>query len=88
MTVAAQETTPEVVRALSSVIAGEPTLSEDGLTISAPVADGIRSIAAISECLVAAGVDVVDFAMRRPSLDDVFLTLIGKTTAVPEPQNA
>ncbi|MER5501733.1 MULTISPECIES: ATP-binding cassette domain-containing protein [unclassified Streptomyces] len=78
----------DAVRALSSAIAGEPTVSEDGLKVSAPVADGMRSIAAIAERLDSAGVEVVDFALRRPSLDDVFLTLIGKTAAVREPQPA
>ncbi|MET9662096.1 ATP-binding cassette domain-containing protein [Streptomyces sp. NPDC006510] len=76
------------IRALSAVVGGEPTLSEDGLKVSAPVADGMRTIAAIAERLDSAGVDVVDFALRRPSLDDVFLTLIGKTAAVREPQPA
>ncbi len=28
-----------------------------------------------------AGIKVVDIALRRPSLDDVFLTLTGHTTA-------
>ncbi|WP_406191245.1 ATP-binding cassette domain-containing protein [Streptomyces griseus] len=89
VTVATPETAADTVRALSSAIAGEPTLSEDGLTVSAPVAEGTHSIAAVAASLAAAGVEVVDFALRRPSLDDVFLTLIGKTAAaVPEPQKA
>ncbi|WP_326767601.1 ATP-binding cassette domain-containing protein [Streptomyces sp. NBC_01591] len=88
VTVTAPAEAENAIRALSSVIVGEPTLSEDGLKVSAPVADGMRTIAAIAERLDSAGVDVVDFALRRPSLDDVFLTLIGKTAAVREPQPA
>jgi ABC-2 type transport system ATP-binding protein len=74
-----------VMRTFNEAITGEPTVSEDGLRVSAPLTAGMHSIATIAVGLDNAGIEVVDFALRRPSLDDVFLTLVGKST---EPQPA
>jgi ABC-2 type transport system ATP-binding protein len=35
-------------------------------------------VSAAAAALGESGVEVVDFALRRPSLDDVFFTLTGK----------
>jgi ABC-2 type transport system ATP-binding protein len=50
-----------------------------------PVTHGPERLAAIVRDLDAAGVSVVDLALRRPSLDDVFLSLTGRSAADPKP---
>ena len=49
-------------------------------TIEAPVTAGARRMPEIVRDLDAAGVLLDDLAIRRPSLDDVFLTLTGRST--------
>ncbi len=49
--------------------------------ISLPVDDGMATVAAAAAALSKAGLAVADFAVRRPSLDDVFLALTGKDKA-------
>jgi ABC-2 type transport system ATP-binding protein len=50
---------------------------EDGaLTVPAP--DGAASVVRVAAALDHAGVDVEEIALRRPTLDDVFLTLTGR----------
>jgi ABC-2 type transport system ATP-binding protein len=53
--------------------------------LSVPVKHGPERLAAIVRDLDAAGVSVVDLALRRPSLDDVFLSLTGRSAADPKP---
>ncbi len=67
----------EVRRALARVTAGEPDSSEDGRKVSVAVPTGMDMIASAAAALRDAGVQVSDFALRRPSLDDVFLSLTG-----------
>jgi ABC-2 type transport system ATP-binding protein len=42
-----------------------------------PVTEGARLLAAVVRDLDVAGVQLDDLALRRPTLDDVFLTLTG-----------
>ncbi len=49
-------------------------------TISAPVAHRARALSAVVQELAAAGIDVADIGLRRPTLDDVFLQLTGHPT--------
>ena len=46
-------------------------------TLLAPVADGVADLAAVLDELRRADIDVSDIGVRRPTLDDVFLTLTG-----------
>ena len=46
-----------------------------------PVTDGPGMLPDVAARLAAAGLRVSDLALRRPSLDDVFLALTGQTTA-------
>lgn len=67
-------------RALGAVATGDGV--HDGSTertLSAAVADGARSLRHVLERLEADGVEVLDVGLRRPTLDDVFLTLTGRT---------
>ncbi|MEQ0558025.1 ATP-binding cassette domain-containing protein [Amycolatopsis sp. NEAU-NG30] len=49
--------------------------------LSLPLDDGMATVAAAAAALSRAGLAVADFAVRRPSLDDVFLALTGKEKA-------
>jgi len=57
--------------------AGEPTVSTDGRAIEIAVNDGPLVLQRMLGELGAAGVDLHDAGMRRPTLDDVFLKLTG-----------
>ncbi|MER5299781.1 ATP-binding cassette domain-containing protein [Streptomyces lasiicapitis] len=67
------------VTALRAVSADEPSVDADGL-ISIALGDGMGGLATAAVALREQGVEVADFALRRPTLDDVFVTLTGKST--------
>ena len=71
---------PAAMTALAPVGAGVPTVDIHRSSISIPLRDGIGGFAAAADALRAAFVDVVDFTLRRPSLDDVFFNLTGNLT--------
>jgi ABC-2 type transport system ATP-binding protein len=52
--------------------------SVDGLTVGAPLRPRSGAIAEAVRRLDAAGVVIDDIALRRPTLDDVFVTLTGR----------
>ncbi|TYD00507.1 ATP-binding cassette domain-containing protein [Arthrobacter echini] len=57
---------------------GEPVTGDDGRSIEVTVSDGPRALQLILADLEEAGIALHDAGMRRPSLDDVFLTLTGR----------
>jgi ABC-2 type transport system ATP-binding protein len=69
---------------LGSIADGEPS-SVDGGVVCLPVRDRRGAIAEAVRRLDAAGVAIDDIAVRRPTLDDVFLTLTGHTAEDAEP---
>ncbi|WP_156727248.1 ATP-binding cassette domain-containing protein [Streptomyces apocyni] len=70
-----------VTTALASLSAEQPTVDQDSRTASIALSGGIKAIASISAELEAAGVEPLDFAVRRSSMDDVFLALTGHSSA-------
>jgi ABC-2 type transport system ATP-binding protein len=75
---------PAAVAALGP-IASEPPSAEEG-TVRVPIATGRRGV--IPEAvrrLDDAGVGIEDVAVRRPTLDDVFLTLTGRPAEEAQP---
>ncbi len=66
-------------RALADVSAAEVEVGEDGRTLSAPVGGGAADLARVLAALEREGVAVTDVGLRRPTLDDVFLTLTGRS---------
>ncbi len=50
---------------------------EDALRVSAPVADRVAALTETVRALAAAGIEARDIALRRPTLDEVFLHLTG-----------
>ncbi|WP_103353674.1 ATP-binding cassette domain-containing protein [Amycolatopsis sp. CA-128772] len=68
-------------RALARLASGEPQAGALRLTV--PVTHGAKALTEALALLAADGVDVRDVGVRRPTLDDVFLTLTGHETAEP-----
>ena len=64
------------IEALAPLSDGEPAL--DGTSLSTPLRGGVGGVVAAVRRLDAAGVGVADIAVRRPTLDDAFLTLTGR----------
>ncbi|MFI6498214.1 ATP-binding cassette domain-containing protein [Nonomuraea typhae] len=61
---------------------GRPDVDHDTVTVT--VKEGFATVPGILRDLDAAGVRVADLALRRPSLDDAFLALTGRTTSAGE----
>jgi ABC-2 type transport system ATP-binding protein len=59
-------------------------VSPDGLTVTVPLRPGIGAVAEAASALASMRVAVDDFGVRRPSLDDVFLSLTGKEAGKPQ----
>jgi ABC-2 type transport system ATP-binding protein len=62
---------------LASVASGDPTTDAHRHRVSIPVSTGTASLVEALRLLDTAQVAVSDVALRRPTLDDVFLTLTG-----------
>ncbi|MFG2104936.1 ATP-binding cassette domain-containing protein [Micromonospora echinaurantiaca] len=60
--------------------AATPAVDPAALRISVPVADRVAALAAVLRALDGAGVAVTDVAVRRPTLDEVFLRLTDTPT--------
>lgn len=56
---------------------GEPVERNGVMTV--PVTDRTRDLVTVSAALASAGIEPLDLAVRRPSLDEVFLQLTGPT---------
>jgi ABC-2 type transport system ATP-binding protein len=63
---------------LARIADGPPQVDAAERTVEAPVGGGARRMPEIVRDLDAAGVLLDDIGIRRPSLDDVFLTLTGR----------
>jgi ABC-2 type transport system ATP-binding protein len=68
---------PEAARAVARIAGAEPESDPDARRISAPVEDRIGALTEIMRTLAEEGVRVEDVALRRPTLDEVFLQLTG-----------
>ncbi|HKS71086.1 MAG TPA: ATP-binding cassette domain-containing protein [Ktedonobacterales bacterium] len=65
------------VRALSPIASGDLRVDAARRSIVVPVTGGARLLPGVVRDLDAAGLQLDDLALRRPTLDDVFLTLTG-----------
>ncbi len=66
--------------ALKRVTGAEPRIEPEARRVSAPAAKGAESLIAVVRALDAASVAVEDIALRRPTLDEVFIRITGQTT--------
>ena len=69
--------TMEIVQAVSGIT---PSLDDGLRQISAPVSTGSVALFEVLKALDVAGIHALDVGLKRPSLDDVFLSLTGHTT--------
>jgi len=67
-----------LARALAGLGSGPPTVDVAAGRVVLPVDDGPAILAELATRLAASGPRVADLALRRPTLDDVFLTLTGQ----------
>ena len=77
LTVAQAVDLPVVAERLRPLGVDEPHVDETARRLSLPVRGGVDVLADAIRRLEDAGVDVLDLALRRPDLDDVFLALTG-----------
>jgi ABC-2 type transport system ATP-binding protein len=63
--------------AVASFAEGEVTVDQQNRSLTAPVSGGSGVLVEMLRRLDASSVKVLDVALRRPTLDDVFLTLTG-----------
>ncbi|MGH8910505.1 MAG: ATP-binding cassette domain-containing protein [Egibacteraceae bacterium] len=71
----------DTARVLAALGHGEPQRSGDNGTLRLPTAKGVALVADAARALDRAGIEIADLGLRRPSLDDVFLTLTGRAAA-------
>ncbi len=69
------------VAALSAIATGEAHVDPQAGRVSVPVTAGGSVVADAVRLLDAAGIGIADLSLRRPTLDDVFLTLTGHPAA-------
>jgi ABC-2 type transport system ATP-binding protein len=67
---------------------GPPQVDAQAGEVTVPVTDGVAVLPGVVRRLDAAGLALSDLALRRPTLDDVFLTLTGQATQPPDPADA
>ena len=71
---------PAVARALSAVAGDDAHVDEDTGRVTVPIADGTAGLAEVVRILDGQRLAVDDLALRRPTLDEVFLALTGHLT--------
>jgi ABC-2 type transport system ATP-binding protein len=65
-------------RILAGVAIGEVQLGDNDRALTAAVEGGVPQLRTVLAALDDQGIDVVDVGLRRPTLDDVFLSLTGR----------
>ncbi|UPK73331.1 ATP-binding cassette domain-containing protein [Nocardioidaceae bacterium SCSIO 66511] len=71
---------PKAESALAAATGATPEVTESALRVSSPTSDGAAALAATVRALDAEQIVADDIALRRPTLDDVFLQLTGHTS--------
>ena len=84
-TVSRPEDLIEVADRLRALAVDEPRMDEQSRRLSLPVSGGTDVLAEALRRLEGSGVDVLDVGLRRPDLDDVFLTLTGHVAEAATP---
>lgn len=68
---------------LAGLVSAAPRVDSELRRISGPINGGAKVLIAAGRALDDEGIDVEDLGIRRPSLDDVFLSLTGHTATSP-----
>lgn len=72
---------PALARLLDPLGAEAVRIDEPTRTLDVPVDGGAEKLAAAVRLLETSGIEIDDLALRRPTLDEVFLHLTGESTA-------
>jgi ABC-2 type transport system ATP-binding protein len=67
---------------------GPPQVDAQAGQVTFPITDGVAVLPEVVRRLDAAGLGLSDLVVRRPTLDDVFLTLTGQAIQPPDPSEA
>ena len=81
VSIAREENRASALATLRPLCTGHIDVGTDGRSFSAPIRSGDRVVPGVIRALDDAGIDVLDVEVRRPTLDDVFLTLTGRATS-------
>jgi len=87
VTVAEDSEVAKTVSAMHQVGVGEPSIDEHVRRVSVPVSGGAARLVEVLRLLDADGVQVLDVGVRRPTLDDVFLSLTGRAATDDQDDN-
>ncbi|MGJ9412030.1 ATP-binding cassette domain-containing protein [Aeromicrobium sp. CF4.19] len=75
-------------RILAGVAVGDVQRAAGGREVSASVEGGAAQLMVVLRSLQEQGIEVLDIGLRRPTLDDVFLTLTGHAAEEPAPEES
>jgi len=78
--VADRSEVPKAVATLRSLATADPVVDEETHMVTIQVTGGTLALANVVRELDTAGVEAQDLALRRPTLDEVFLSLTGHAT--------
>ena len=81
MTVSGREQIEDASSILTRFGTDKPTVDWTSGQLSIPVEGGTRLLSKVVRELDAAGIEIDDIGLRRPTLDEVFLSLTGETAA-------
>jgi ABC-2 type transport system ATP-binding protein len=80
--VSTREALARAARALAATDGTAPEVDEGTLKVSVHVGDSAHGTARVVRQLDEAGIGIAELLVRRPSLDDVFLTLTGRPAGI------
>ena len=72
-----------VAHAVTRIGSGPPNVDVAEGRVVVPIKDGPSKLPEVASLLAASQLEVTDIALRRPTLDDVFLALTGGAAALP-----
>jgi ABC-2 type transport system ATP-binding protein len=75
-----------LVNLLTGLGTGEPVADMRSQSVTLPTTERVQTLLAAARRIEDSGIPVVDLGVRRPSLDDVFLTLTGAAADANEPE--
>jgi ABC-2 type transport system ATP-binding protein len=86
VTLADREDVDQARALLASLGVGEPDVEENTRRLTVPITGGAKVLAAALRDFEEAGIELQDVGLRRPTLDDVFLSLTGHAAEMAEPE--
>ncbi|BBC33352.1 Daunorubicin resistance ABC transporter, ATP-binding protein [Streptomyces graminofaciens] len=77
----------DAVEVLTGFGKGDPTVEEHTRKLTVPVTGGAKLLAEVIRELDVRGIEIDDIGLRRPTLDDVFLSLTGHVAEARDEEN-